>query len=329
MQSKVRLLTRLRDRIQFAKSLLAWGEAHGGECIHAILDRARNEAPGQKGLGPEGCGAFGRWLRCASGHRAAGYAPLRAPRHRPKSPQQTVFYPGVWSVYCLLAFLALVPGPLRAAEEKATAAWLAEHYVKFEFRIPMRDGVRLFTCAYAPKDDSQTWPILLTRTPYALKPYGADNYGQPSGSFESFARDKFILVTQDVRGRYGSEGQYVHVRPFNPEKGPKEADESSDTWDTIDWLVKNVPGNNGKVGLFGISYPGFYTVNGNDRQPSRAQGRFSAGAHMDWFMGDDLHHNGAFFLTQNFGFILPVRPARSGPAPRGRGGLSVPHPRRL
>ncbi|MGO8677128.1 MAG: CocE/NonD family hydrolase [Limisphaerales bacterium] len=211
----------------------------------------------------------------------------------------------------MLAFLALVPGPLRAAEEKATAAWLAEHYVKFEFRIPMRDGVRLFTCAYAPKDDSQTWPILLTRTPYALKPYGADNYGQPSGSFESFARDKFILVTQDVRGRYGSEGQYVHVRPFNPEKGPKEADESSDTWDTIDWLVKNVPGNNGKVGLFGISYPGFYTSMGMiDSHPALKAASPQAPI-ADWFMGDDLHHNGAFFLTQNFGFFYrfgqPVR----------------------
>src|SRR3974377_1237472 len=86
-----------------------------------------------------------------------------------------------------------------------SSAWLAEHYTKFEYRIPMRDGIRLFTRVYVPKDDSQPWPILLTRTPYALKPYGADNYTSPSGSFQTLAEDKFILVTQDVRGRFGSE----------------------------------------------------------------------------------------------------------------------------
>jgi predicted acyl esterase len=105
------------------------------------------------------------------------------------------------------------------------AVWLAEHYTKYEHRIPMRDGVRLFTRVYVPKDDSQKWPIILTRTPYALKPYGADNYTDPSGSFRTLAKDKFILVTQDVRGRYGSEGVYVHVRPFNPNKGPTECSE--------------------------------------------------------------------------------------------------------
>ena len=96
------------------------------------------------------------------------------------------------------------------------AVWLAEHYTKYEHRIPMRDGVRLFTRVYVPKDDSQAWPIIITRTPYALKPYGADNYNDVAGSFRTLARDKNILVTQDVRGRYGSEGVYMHVRPFNP-----------------------------------------------------------------------------------------------------------------
>jgi putative CocE/NonD family hydrolase len=95
-----------------------------------------------------------------------------------------------------------------------------------------------------------------------VKPYGADRYTDPSGSFETLARDGFILVSQDVRGRYASEGTYQHVRPFNPAKGPKDIDESTDAWDTIDWLVKNVPNNNGKVGMLGISYPGFYTSMG-------------------------------------------------------------------
>jgi putative CocE/NonD family hydrolase len=191
-----------------------------------------------------------------------------------------------------------------AAEQADTnAVWLAEHYTKYEHRIPMRDGVRLFTRVYVPKDDSQRWPIILTRTPYALKPYGSENYNDPVGSFRTLAKDKFILVTQDVRGRYGSEGEYMHVRPFNPNKGPKDIDENSDTFDTIDWLVKNVPGNNGNVGMFGISYPGFYTSMGMiDSHPALKAASPQAPI-ADWFRGDDLHHNGAFFLAQNFGFF--------------------------
>src|SRR5438552_2174915 len=110
--------------------------------------------------------------------------------------------------------------------------WFIENYTKYEHLIPMRDGVKLFTRVYVPKDDSQPWPIILTRTPYALKPYGTDNYTDPAGSFKTLARDFFVLATQDVRGRYGSEGKYVHVRPFNAHKGPKDADESTDAYDT-------------------------------------------------------------------------------------------------
>src|SRR5579872_2223551 len=120
----------------------------------------------------------------------------------------------------LLAVLPAAAFPTIAQD--TNAAWLAEHYTKYEHRIPMRDGVRLFTRVYVPKDESDAWPILLTRTPYALKPYGDDNYSDASGSFATLAKDRFILVTQDVRGRYGSEGEYEHVRPFNPNKGPKE-----------------------------------------------------------------------------------------------------------
>jgi putative CocE/NonD family hydrolase len=206
---------------------------------------------------------------------------------------------------CLVVVPSLGAGRARAAEQAAdtNAVWLAEHYTKYEHRVPMRDGVKLFTRVYVPKDDSQRWPIMLTRTPYALKPYGADNYTDPSGSFRTLATNQFILVTQDVRGRYGSEGTYVHVRPFNPNKGPKDTDENSDAFDTIDWLVKNVPGNNGKVGMFGISYPGFYTSMGMiDSHPALKAASPQAPI-ADWFMGDDLHHNGAFFLSQNFGFF--------------------------
>jgi putative CocE/NonD family hydrolase len=209
------------------------------------------------------------------------------------------------AVLCFAVLLPLTARRAPAAEPSAdtNAVWLAEHYTKYEHRIPMRDGARLFTRVYVPKDDSQPWPIILTRTPYALKPYGADNYTDPSGSFRTLAKDTFILVTQDVRGRYGSEGEYIHVRPFNPNKGPKETDENSDTYDTIDWLVKNAPNNNGNVGLFGISYPGFYTAVGMiDSHPALKAASPQAPI-TDWFMGDDIHHNGAFFLSQNFGFF--------------------------
>src|SRR4026209_1498155 len=116
----------------------------------------------------------------------------------------------------VLILIFLAPRLLPAAAGDTNAAWLAEHYTKYEHRIPMRDGVRLFTRVYVPKDDSQAWLIIITRTPYALKPYGTDNYTDPSGSFRTLAKDRFILVSQDVRGRYGSEGEYVQLRPFNP-----------------------------------------------------------------------------------------------------------------
>lgn len=199
---------------------------------------------------------------------------------------------------CLIPLAAFGDNPA-----DPNAAWLAEHYTKYEHRIPMRDGARLFTRVYVPKDDSETYPILLTRTPYTVKPYGVDNYNDPDGTFAALAKDRFIMVSQDVRGRFGSEGTFVHMRPFNPNKGPKDTDESSDAWDTIDWLVKNTPNNNGKVGMFGISYPGFYTSMGMiDSHPALKAASPQAPI-TDWFIGDDIHHNGAFFLSQNFGFF--------------------------
>jgi uncharacterized protein len=209
----------------------------------------------------------------------------------------------VTRLYIVLAF---VMSSCAFAEESpdTNAVWLAENYTKYEHRIRMRDGVRLFTRVYIPKDDSQPWPMLMTRTPYALKPYGSDNYNDPVGSFRTFAKDKFILVTQDVRGRYGSEGEYVHVRPFNPKKGPKDIDENSDAWDTIDWLVKNVPRNNGNVGVFGISYPGFYSSMAMiDSHPALKAVSPQAPV-TDWFIGDDIYHNGAFYLAPNFNFMF-------------------------
>jgi putative CocE/NonD family hydrolase len=202
-----------------------------------------------------------------------------------------------------LAVLALVFAPQASAQE-IDRKWLEENYTKFEFKVPMRDGIRLHTSVYTPKDDSQTYPVLLLRTPYGVRPYGSSAYPNPSGSFSVLARDKFIFAYQDVRGRNGSEGQFVHVRPFNPDRrGPQDIDESTDTWDTIDWLVKNVPGGNGRVGMYGISYPGFYTSMGMIGSHPALKAASPQAPIADWFIGDDFHHHGAVFLPHAFNFL--------------------------
>lgn len=184
------------------------------------------------------------------------------------------------------------------------AAWNREHYTKYEFQIPARDGIKLFTAVYVPKDTSKPYPILLTRTPYSCSPYGADNYREILGPApEIYAKEGFIFACQDVRGRYLSEGDFVHVRPYNSAKQGEQIDESSDTYDTIEWLTRNVHPNNGKVGLYGISYPGFYTVMGVlNAHPALAAASPQAPV-SDWFVGDDWHHNGAFMLQHAFRFL--------------------------
>ena len=198
------------------------------------------------------------------------------------------------------------------------AAFVRENYTKFEYRIPMRDGVKLFTSVYVPKDvfsERKTYPILMQRTPYSVAPYGADQYRASVGPSELFAREKFIFAYQDVRGRYMSEGEFVDLRPHNPNKGPHDIDESTDTYDTIDWLVKNITGNTGKVGLWGISQPGFYVSAGMiDAHPALVAVSPQAPV-TDYYLGDDNFHNGAFMLAANFGFYLAFGPRAGGPAP--------------
>ena len=179
------------------------------------------------------------------------------------------------------------------------------HYTKYEHLIPMRDGVRLFTAVYLPKDTSQSYPILFQRTPYTVAPYGSDNYTVFPGSADKFLREGFIFAYQDVRGRIRSEGEFVNDRPYLPVKrGPKDVDESTDAYDTIDWLVKNIPHNNGKVGIWGISYPGFYAAMAAiDAHPALRAASPQAPVG-DWFMGDDWRHNGALFLAHSFNFFL-------------------------
>jgi hypothetical protein len=177
-------------------------------------------------------------------------------------------------------------------------------YTKHEVYVPMRDGVRLYTAVYTPKDRSQPYPILLLRTPYSIAPYGSNQYRASVGPSTFFARDKYIVVYQDVRGRWMSEGVFEHVRPHKPAKsGPKDIDESTDTWDTIEWLLKNVENHNGRVGMWGISYPGFYAAAGMiDAHPALKAVSPQAPV-ADWFSADDWHHNGALLLAHAFGWF--------------------------
>jgi uncharacterized protein len=191
-------------------------------------------------------------------------------------------------------------------------------YIKTEQQITMRDGVKLFTAIYTPKDTSQKYPIMLYRTPYSVAPYGPNAYRAALGPSDHFQREKFIFVYQDVRGRLMSEGEFVDVRPHKPKKtGSKDIDESTDTYDTIEWLVKNIPNNNGRVGMWGISYPGFYTSMGViDAHPALKAASPQAPI-ADWFIGDDFHHNGAPFLAHTFNFFSSFGLPRPKPTTEG------------
>jgi putative CocE/NonD family hydrolase len=187
--------------------------------------------------------------------------------------------------------------------------YVKANYTKYEYRVPMRDGARLFTAVYVPKDASQPYPILMQRTPYSVAPYGPDQYRPSIGPSEKLAKEGFIIVYQDVRGRFQSEGTWLEMTPHRAIKnGPKDTDESTDTYDTVDWLVKNIPNNNGRVGTWGISYPGFYVAAGMiDAHPAHKAASPQAPI-VDLYMGDDAYHNGALMLAANFGFYLFFKP---------------------
>lgn len=203
-------------------------------------------------------------------------------------------------VFALLACSVLTIAPVVQAQ---TEADVKAHYTKLEEKITVRDGVKLFTSIYIPKDTSRKYPIMLNRTPYTVAPYGPDAYKTSLGPSLLFQKEGYIFVYQDVRGRWMSEGEFVDVRPYIAHKTGKQVDETSDTYDTVDWLIKNIPNNDGRVGVWGISYPGFYTsMAGIDNHP--AVKAISPQAPVsDWFHGDDMYHNGALFLAQNYGFF--------------------------
>ena len=179
----------------------------------------------------------------------------------------------------------------------------------------MRDGVRLYTSVYSPKDQAKTYPFLLERTPYSCAPYGIDRYKGRLGPTAEFEKSGYIFVYQDVRGRYMSEGVHVYSPPHNPNKTGTQHDESSDTYDTIEWLLANVPNNNGKVGTIGISQPGFYATNSLLCGHPALVASSPQAPVTDRFIGDDDHHNGAYFFAQRLSFMNGFGAPRAKPTP--------------
>ncbi len=204
--------------------------------------------------------------------------------------------------------LALAFGPARPEalsaqqpDREARAADLAGRYEKSEHRIRMRDGTALYTAVYRPREAPADLPILLIRTPYSCRPYGPEAISPRIGPSPVLEDEGYIFACQDVRGRFQSEGAFENMRPHVP--GALPVDESSDAWDTIEWLVNNVPRNNGRVGMWGISYPGFYAAAAlPEAHPALVAS--SPQAPIADFFFDDFHHHGAFTLAYLWG--MPV-----------------------
>jgi putative CocE/NonD family hydrolase len=208
------------------------------------------------------------------------------------------------NLFFLGLFLYLLTTNVHAQNIDQDSVYMREHYQKYEYKIPMRDGIKLFTVVYVPKDKKKKYPILMNRTCYNASMYANyKTYGYPS---DFLVKDGFILVFQDVRGRYMSEGEFNNMTPNitgNDKKNTKDIDESSDTYDTIDWLIKKIKGNNGKVGIFGISYPGFYSAAAlPDAHPALKAS--SPQAPISDFFFDDFHHNGAYLESYSAAFAV-------------------------
>lgn len=204
------------------------------------------------------------------------------------------FYTAFLSILCLSLF-----------SQNADSVWVVQNYNKQEVMIEMRDGKKLFTAIYSPKNNSEKHPILVMRTPYSCSPYGKEVFYPRLylSHWLQYLKEGYIIVLQDVRGRYMSEGEFVDVRPFIENKKTKlDFDEASDTYDAVNWLVKNVSNNNGNVGVFGISYPGFYSTMAALSNHPAIKAVSPQAPVTDWFMGDDFHHNGAFALMDGFSF---------------------------
>ena len=224
------------------------------------------------------------------------------------------------------ALLALLVLPAVTHAQESTYEYIRNHYTRQTVKIPARDGVKLHTIIYSPKDGDHKYPIMLRRTPYGIAPYEDDKMPGTLGPNSLFVREKYIFVYQDVRGRFMSEGEFENMRPHRPvRKSVKDIDESTDTFDTIDWLIKHVENHNGKVGLQGISYPGFYCSAGMiDHHPALVAVSPQAPI-ADWFF-DDFNHHGAFFLSHAYGFFPRFGKPRPELTTKGYPGFTFPTP---
>ncbi len=196
---------------------------------------------------------------------------------------------------------------------------------KKEYMIPMRDGIKLHTTVYIPKNNSKKYPILMIRTPYSSYPYGEDKYPGMLGPSKTLMQRGYIFVIQDVRGKFMSEGKYVNMRPIIKNKKNNEIDETTDTYDTIDWLIKNIPNNNGRVGMWGISYPGFYAAVGAVCNHPALKAVSPQAPIADWFIDDDMHHNGALTLPMVFNFFSSFGQKREKPTPNWPKRMKLPN----
>jgi len=204
------------------------------------------------------------------------------------------------------------PDPARASDQAYDAR---EHYTKYEYLIPMRDGVKLFASVLVPKDASKTYPFMIVRTPFGIVPYGTDEYYPVPAHTEAFLKAGYIWVRQDVRGRRMAEDQFTHMTPHRPEKQSRtDVDESTDTFDTIEWLMRYVPNHNGRVGIWGISYAGFYTAAGIIDTHPAIKGASPQALVADLFLNDDWYHGGAFMLAHTFDSVPAYLP-QSEPRP--------------
>lgn len=211
---------------------------------------------------------------------------------------------------------------LQLQAQNVNEDYIRQHYNKIEVYIPMRDGVKLFTSIYTPKDESQKYPILLNRTPYAVAPYASDKYKSTLGNFKNMAKEGYIFVYQDVRGKWMSEGVYENVRPTKSNDNKKGVDESTDAYDTIDWLVKHVKNNNKKVGMYGVSYPGFYATAALIGSHPALKAVSPQAPIANWFVGDDFRHGGALLMFDALRFMYTFDAPRPVPvdnkrAPKG------------
>ena len=212
--------------------------------------------------------------------------------------------------YVVASLISICCPTLAPAQQPSS---IEARYAKTEIRIPMRDGTQLFTAVYVPRDTSRDYAIMMTRTPYSVGPYGPTAYPRSLGPSPRFADEGFIFVYQDVRGRFMSDGDFVHMTPWRGMAGAVATDESTDAYDTIDWVVKHIAHNSGRVGIWGISYGGYFAASALVNAHPALKAASPQAPQADWFLGDDVHHHGAFLLASAFEFFATSGRARPKP----------------